>query len=623
MPKATRISVKGTRGDDTIAVVSNGILVNGVLKPYSADALAAGVTINGDAGNDHVTGGAGADQLTGFSGADTLIGGGGLDSLSGGEGNDTLIDAVDGAIFDGGMGVDFVDLSAETRNIGVDLQGTGSIFVDIALYRDPFTVSGPLPAAITGRLISIENLRTGPGDDMLIGNASANILEGGSGADNLAGRAGNDSLYGGDGDDHLIGEEGSDLLYGGTGADIFYATAGSGHDTVMDYGAGDRIYFFNSLRPSQWILSNDGISLVGIYDNGASSITILNVTDISQVIISGQIHGTAGNDTLTSTGDYDQMFGLEGNDTLLGNGGDDHLLGGDGQDVLDGGSGNDILDGGSGADSMWGGLGEDIYHVDDSGDMIGEYADSGTDRVFSSVTFALSGNVENLTLTGTGAIRADGNSLDNLIIGNSAANIINGSGGADTMLGGGGDDIYYVHDAGDIVGENAGEGTDIVASIVSFVLSDHVEHLYLFGDAAIDATGNDLANAVYGNGGANQINGRGGNDILWGGAGADTFLFDTALDAGSNVDSILDFTAADDTMALDLSIFSALTTGALDASAFRAGSAAQDADDRIIYDSATGNIYYDADGNGAGEAVLFAQLAPGTSLSAGDLLVVP
>jgi Ca2+-binding RTX toxin-like protein len=107
-----------------------------------------------------------------------------------------------------------------------------------------------------------------------------------------------------------------------------------------------------------------------------------------------------------------------------------------------------------------------------------------------------------------------------------------------------------------------------------------------------------------------------------GGAGADQFVFDTALDGLGNVDRIADFSVADDTILLDQSIFSAIaSTGTLDASAFRAGTAAQDADDRVIYDSASGRIYYDADGSGAGAQVLFAQVTAGLALTNADFLV--
>ena len=91
--------------------------------------------------------------------------------------------------------------------------------------------------------------------------------------------------------------------------------------------------------------------------------------------------------------------------------------------------------------------------------------------------------------------------------------------------------------------------------------------------------------------------------------------------ARRNVDDILDFVAADDSILLDRSVFGGIASnGALDASAFAAGTAAQDADDRILYDSVTGRIFYDADGVGGAAAVLFARVDAGTVLTSADFV---
>ena len=130
------------------------------------------------------------------------------------------------------------------------------------------------------------------------------------------------------------------------------------------------------------------------------------------------------------------------------------------------------------------------------------------------------------------------------------------------------------------------------------------------------AGGNDTLNGAAGN---DHLRGGTGNDTLRGGDGADGFYFDTALDASLNVDTILDFNAAADTIHLDLAVFTGLSgAGTLASGAFRLGTAAADADDRILYDQASGTIYYDADGNCAGAAVQFAQVTAGTVLSEVD-----
>jgi Ca2+-binding RTX toxin-like protein len=190
------------------------------------------------------------------------------------------------------------------------------------------------------------------------------------------------------------------------------------------------------------------------------------------------------------------------------------------------------------------------------------------------------------------------------------------------------------------VTEAADEGSDLVLTAVSYALPDSVEWLYLRGLRAIDGTGNELDNIIHGNAAANRLDGGLGDDNLYGmsgddllvgglgndrlsgGAGADGFLFDTGLDGSANVDRVVDFSVADDHIQLHQSVFTALALGTLSADAFASGTEAQDADDRIVYDSATGRIYYDADGNGAGAQMLFATVTAGTALTSADFQIV-
>src|SRR5262249_43412350 len=159
--------------------------------------------------------------------------------------------------------------------------------------------------------------------------------------------------------------------------------------------------------------------------------------------------------------------------------------------------------------AMKGGSGDDVYTVDNFGDRVIETDGGGTDLVKSSVSFSLSGQyAENLTLTGADSSSATGNHLDNTIVGNSGNNWIDGGAGAATMRGGSGDDTYTVDDAGDLVIEETGGGTDFVISSVAFSLSGlEIENLELVGSADIDATGNELGNIIVGNSGDNRIDG--------------------------------------------------------------------------------------------------------------------
>lgn len=250
------------------------------------------------------------------------------------------------------------------------------------------------------------------------------------------------------------------------------------------------------------------------------------------------------------------------------------------------------------------------------------------DLVKSSVNYSLPANVENLTLTGTSAINGTGNELNNNLKGNSAANqlsggfgndILNGGAEADTLIGGLGNDNYIVDNSGDVVTENLGEGTDKVSSSVTYTLSSNVENLTLTGAVAIDGTGNNLANRIVGNAADNQLDGGTGANVLTGGLGADSFKFTTS----GHVDRITDFNVIDDTLRLENSIFTALTTtGTLAASQFRVGASAEDADDYIIYNSTTGKLLYDADGNGAGAAIQIATLSAGLAMANADIVVI-
>jgi Ca2+-binding RTX toxin-like protein len=438
-------------------------------------------------------------------------------------------------------------------------------------------------------------------------------ITGTSASDTLTGTSDDDALYGLEGDDILEGGDGNDLIDGGEGAD--HMTGGNGDDVYYVDNGGDVVV---EAEYGGW----DEVRLSGAY------------LDISAAYVESVDINYNGGATVLGGAGLNWMDGGSGNDWLEGRGGDDLLGGNLGADRLDGGAGNDHLDGGQGNDVMIGGSGDDVFRVQDSGDVVTEAAGEGVDTVLLHLsTYTLPANVENLDLRyALGTIGVTGNSLNNLFIvtggtvtvyggagidtvsyqstqavmidlanyafggsaanhylngienvtgspyaddlrGNGSANILDGGAGADTLTGRNGSDIYYVDDAGDLVVEAAGGGTDEVRvrGLASYTLPDYVEKLTNATGGNFTGTGNALANelnggnlvdTLYGGAGHDVLNGGSGNDLLYGevehdtlngGLGADTmhggtgndlYIVDNAFDvvvenSGAGTDQVL------------------------------------------------------------------------------------
>ncbi len=578
------------------------------------------LVLSGGAATDG-TGNARANSLTGNAAANRLDGGGGADTMDGAGGDDIYV--VDHAL----------DSAVEASETGGNDMVRSSVSFALAANLENLVLTGA--GAIDGLGNDLAN--------HLTGNAAANRLDGGSGADTMTGGAGNDVF--------VVDQAGDQAIE---------SSAAGGADTVESAISLTLAANLENLTLTGAAAEATGNALANLLTGNAAA---------------NRLDGRAGADTMSGGAGNDHYIVDEAGDKAVESsaaGGADSvesavsftlgahvenlLLTGDAANAtgnalankLTGNAAANLLNGGGGADEMRGGAGNDVYVVDHVADQTIESSSTGgIDEVRSAVAFTLGSHVENLVLTGSAAVSGRGNALANSLTGNSAANFLNGAAGADTMTGGAGNDGYAVDDAGDQVVEASGGGTDRVSSAISYALGDHVEHLTLSGLAAIDGTGNALGNTIAGNGAKNRLEGgdgsdgmRGGgsidalfggagddrlyggtgSDSLTGGGGKDGFHFDTAPGA-TNVDTITDFSPLSDTIFLDRDIFAGLAAdGPLAAGAFRSGTAAVDADDRILYDAATGNLRYDPDGSGGAAAILFAKVDPGTALTSADFV---
>lgn len=624
-------------------------------------------TINGTGGGDTLTGTSGDDTINGFGGNDQINmvpPAYGSDTVDGGAGTDSLF-----FNYAGSTSL-LVDFGAGTASSSLGSVSFTSIERVVASREDDHLIGAA----------GSQNLSAVAGDDILEGGADNDILWGGGGADRFVfretGTANADSIRDWGTGDTIVLDASVMTEVGASGAFSspdarFWSAPGatSGHDAddraVYNTTTGQLFYDpdGNGSAPAQLIAT-----LSGSPSLGAADIEVIN--------------GTSGGATITGTPGDDHLMGTSGDDTMDGLGGDDRIFGFEGDDHLIGGTGSDFLDGGPGADLMEGGLQDDTYIVEDPGDQVVELEGGGSnDHVNAWISYTLPAWVNSLGLTGPADIDGTGNELDNLIRGNEGANTLNGREGNDTIFGGAGNDTIVMHfgdfGSSDQTGNDSIDGGDGVDSIffgVEGVTSTHAVTIdlgagtYSIADPAgtVSGTvvnvenvlGSAFADTIRGSGGANRleglsgsdfIEGLGGNDELIGGFGSqrlsggegndtlqgdysafdaapDTFVFDVAPGA-ANADLIVDFRSGEDEIVIDGN-FHANSGASGDFAAgdarFAANStgAAQDASDRVVYNTSNGRLWYDADGNDPGAALLIATLQGAPAVAATDIEVV-
>ncbi|MBL8397830.1 MAG: M10 family metallopeptidase C-terminal domain-containing protein [Candidatus Accumulibacter sp.] len=551
--------------------------------------LLGGAAINGigNALENTLRGNAGSNVLDGKASVDRLDGGEGADIyLIGNSGDHPAAEIADSGLT-GSDEVRFASPAAGTLTLFAGDTGIERVVIGGGVGQTATETSAALniDAALVGNALSIQ------------GNAGANMLVGTVFADRIAGGGGND---------RLIGAAGADTLIGGDGNDVYVV---DNLDTLVE----------TSTLPTE-------------IDTVESAIDWTLASNFEKLTLLG---GTAINGT-----------GNDANNTLLGN------------------DGANRLDGGLGADTLLGGAGNDVYRVDILGDKVfetttvsGTLDAGGVDTVVSLVDWTLGNFVEILQLDGLANLKGFGNGLDNTLRGNAGANVLDGKAGIDRLDGGDGADIYLITSSGDHpaaeIADSGTSGVDeirfaaTVADTLTLYAGDTgverlvigsglTENAVVSGTLALNADASSLGNAltIRGNAGANSLTGTAfddrieggagadslqggagndlligglGSDQLTGGAGRDRFVFDQAPNAASNRDLLVDFQSGIDNLQLSLTIFKGLgvTPGSLTAEQFWSGNgvvAAHDASDRLIYNTTSGELFYDADGLGGAAA---------------------
>jgi Ca2+-binding RTX toxin-like protein len=176
----------------------------------------------------------------------------------------------------------------------------------------------------------------------------------------------------------------------------------------------------------------------------------------------------------------------------------------------------------------------------------------------------------------------------------------------------------WIVNKGRITGDvTAGPGNDVFKG-------EGGKSVVVFGEGGKDKlTGGSKSDTLDGGPGRDRLDGRFGDDMLTGGPGKDKIVFDTNLNAGSNVDTITDLKPGVDSILLSKAVFAGIgPTGTLKNKYFHIGNSAADDTDRIIYNDDSGKFFYDNDGKGGADQVLFAKAAHHLALDAGDFVVI-
>ncbi|MBB3019822.1 Ca2+-binding RTX toxin-like protein [Microvirga lupini] len=633
---------------------------------------------HGGGGNDEMHAWAGDDALYGGDGDDRIVGGAGADYVFG----DTGIDTAD--YYTAATGV-VVDLTNRARNTG-DAKGdsyqsienlAGSKFDDnLTADNNANAIHGYSGNDMLHGLLGNDTLEGDGGDDILIGGAGADRLIGGAGLGDMvaynavngmgvtvhlakpqhnSGEAAGDTY---DGIENVAGTQYTDTLVGDAKNNMLY---GLGSDDILRGGLGADV-----------LVGGEGFD----WASYADAVSGVRVDLVNRSVNTGEAAGDSYSETEALQGSSygDQLAGNEIGNALSGLAGNDVLQGRGGNDHLDGGAGDDILNGGAGGDVLIGGLGFDwASYIDAAAGVTADLA-SHSGNTGEAAGDSYSG-IEALQGSNHGDALG-GDAIGNALFGLGGNDSLQGRGGNDHLDGGTGDDILHGGIGADVLdggadfdwasyatatagviasllnsATNTGEAAgDSYVGIEALQGSNYNDVLtaadYLAGNALVGLGGNDVLfgrigndyleggegnDALYGQTGADVLTGGNGDDTLagganadqlTGGAGGDRFVFDTILGNG-NIDRIADFMVGQDVMALSRDVFgSFISSGALSSAALTAGASATSAHHRLVYNSATGALSYDADGLGGAAQVQFATLNPNLALNTSSFVLI-
>lgn len=569
-----------THGDDDVLsgienIIGTGFddIINGGVRDNIYRGGAGDDIIDGDLGNDELYGEAGEDVIFGGVGNDILSGGDDDDALYASDGNDLLVGGAGDDDLDGGAGIDSASYTATTAGISVDLTTS--------------TVTGSEIG--TDTLVSIENITGGTGDDMMLGDASANVFSYFGGMDTYDGGGGIDtvsfqqftssvlvnlsatneartadgtdlpvsglrtigqftsieSVIGSDYDDHLVGDSGDNILIGASGNDLLDGGSG-GADSLSGNDGNDR--FVGRIHAG-----------VTTYSGGYGADT-LDYSAETQAVTANLETGD-GNDIVT---EIERLIGTQFADTLLGNDLDNILNGGFGNDTISAGFGDDLIVYTGGEDIVRGGDSNDTLDFSGLGSAIDADLSSALQSVTTGDSSSWDAGVQRVlvTLPDTDVESLIGTDFDDRLQGTDSGNMFSDGAGDDEVHGGAGNDVFAYGGGFDTWFGGADNDTASFANLASGVSVDlgatgtnantlttggtaptglvalsGIENVV--GSQLADAlTGDDTDNILDGLGGDDLIRGEDGDDILSGGDGDDTLIGGAGADQFAGGDGI-------------------------------------------------------------------------------------